>query len=112
MEILGKHKLLKLKRKNRGNSKLALAIDVLINDLESANWKNKLELVSERKDADLVHADGFFFFDIQVHRTMVLLVFEENEASIIWAGTHAEYDLVFRGNKRTIEKWLRSQQLI
>ena len=112
LDLLGKHRLLKLKKKNRGNVKLISAIESLIKDIENAERKNKMDLISYRKDADLVHSDGFYFFNLHIHRTMVLIVFEENEASIIWTGTHLEYDSTFKGNKKTIEKWLRSQQLI
>ncbi len=105
MEILQKSKLLKLKRKNRGNKKLISAIDKLILDIESAEWTNKTDIKSSRPDADCVHSDGFFFFDINIHRTMVLIVFDDDEATVVWAGSHQEYDNTFKGNKATIEKW-------
>jgi hypothetical protein len=43
---------------------------------------------------------------------MILIVFEQGEAVIIWAGSHDEYDTTFKGNKNTVETWLRNQQLI
>lgn len=43
---------------------------------------------------------------------MILVVFEDNEATVIWTGSHDEYDKVFKGNKAIIEKWLRVQKLI
>jgi hypothetical protein len=43
---------------------------------------------------------------------MILIVFEDNEATIIWTGSHDDYDLTFKGNKKTIENWLRKQGLI
>lgn len=112
MELLRKSKLTKLKKKNRGNKKLLTAIDKLISDIESSNWSKKTDVKSTRPDADCVHSDGFYFFDLNIHRTMVLIEFEEDEAVIIWAGSHSEYDKTFKGNKETIEKWLRNQQLI
>lgn len=112
LKLLGRSKLVKLKRKNRGNSILVKAIDQLIYDIESANWKHPLELKKARPDSDSVHSDGFYFFDIQAHRTMILIVFEDNEATIVWVGSHDDYDKTFKGNKVTIEKWLRNQQLI
>ena len=112
MELLRKNKLTKLKRKNQGNSKLIRAIDKLISDIESANWTKKTDIKSTRPDADCVHSDGFYFFDINIHRTMILVVFEDNEATVIWTGSHDEYEKTFKGNKTTIEKWLRNQQLI
>lgn len=112
MDILGRDKLAKLKRKNRGNNKLTDAIDKLIFDLENAYWTNKIEVKQTRQDADCVHNDGFYFFDINIHRTMILIVFEKGEASIVWTGSHDEYDRIFKGNKNIIEKWLRNQQLI
>ena len=108
MDLIRKDKLLKLKRKNRGNVNLSKAIDKLIYDLESSEWKNKIEVIESRPDADRVHSDDFFFFDINVHRTMVLILFSEQEAEIIWAGSHSQYDTTFKGNKKTIETWLRN----
>jgi hypothetical protein len=37
---------------------------------------------------------------------MILIVFEDNQATVIWSGSHDEYDEKFRGNKIIIEKWL------
>ncbi len=112
MELLRKHKLIKLKNKNRGNTKLIKAIDKLISDIENANWTKQTDIKETRLDADCVHRDGFYFFNINIHRTMVLVVFEDNEATVIWTGSHDEYDKTFKGNKTTIEKWLRVQKLI
>lgn len=112
MEILRKDRLLRHKIKNKGNTKLNKAIDSLIVDIEKANWRTKNEIVAERPDADCVHSEGFYFFNINIHRTMILIVFEENEATIIWTGSHDDYDLTFKGNKKTIENWLRKQGLI
>ncbi len=108
MKILRKDKLLKLKRKNQGNLKLIKAIDNLIKDIENSYWKDKLELIESRPDADRVHRDNFFFFDINIHRALALIVFNEEYAEILWVGNHEEYNLTFRGNKKTIETWLRN----
>ena len=43
LELLRKHKLIKLKQKNRGNKKLISAIDKLISDIESAQWTKKTD---------------------------------------------------------------------
>ena len=112
LELLRKNRLIKLKIKNRGNIKRICAIDKLISDIESAGWTTKREVKLARSDADCVHNDGFYFFNINIHRTMVLILFEECEATVIWAGSHDEYNKIFKGNKKTIEKWLRSRQLI
>lgn len=112
MEILRKDRLLRHKIKNKGNTKLNKAIDSLIVDIEKANWRTKIEIVAERPDADCVHSEGFYFFNINIHRTMILIVFEDNEATIIWTGSHDDYDQTFKGNKKTIENWLRKQGLI
>lgn len=32
---------------------------------------------------------------------------DDGEATIVWAGTHKEYETTFKNNKSTIEKWLR-----
>ena len=84
----------------------------MISDIENSNWIKKTEIKISRPDADCVHSDGFYFFDINIHRTMILIVFEENEAVVVWAGSHDEYDKTFKGNKITIEKWLRIQKMI
>lgn len=46
--------------------------------------------------------------DISVHRTFVMIVFTEKYAEILWVGTHDDYDSTFKGNKKTIETWLRN----
>jgi len=112
LELLEIRKLIKLKSKNRGNLKLIKAIDKLIIDLENAKWKSQTDVKEARPDADCVHSDGFYFFDLNVHRTMVFILFEDDEATVIWAGSHNEYDKTFKGNKATIEKWLRTKKLI
>nr|WP_246535449.1 MULTISPECIES: hypothetical protein [Litoribacter] len=38
---------------------------------------------------------------------MILIEFEDQEATVVWAGNHQEYESVFRNNKVTIKKWLR-----
>jgi hypothetical protein len=96
MEITGKSKLEKLRRKNRGNTLLSLAINELISDLESKNFRSHEELKLIRPDADIVHNEGFYFFNMAVHRTMILLEFEENgQATIVWCGSHDKYEATF-----------------
>ena len=112
MRVLGKKILIKIKKKNAGNKNLCTEIDKLIADLE--NFKPGTQKINDlRNDADCVHSDGFYFFDIHIHRTLVLLEFdEEGEATIVWAGTHQEYEATFKNNKTTIEKWLRKNGYI
>jgi mRNA interferase HigB len=88
------------------------AIDKLILDIEDAKWTKKTDIKISRPDSDCVHSDGFYFFDINIHRTMILMVFDDDEATVIWAGSHDEYENIFKGNKTTIRKWLRNQNLI
>ncbi len=113
MEITGRAKLIKLQRKNRGNINLCKAIDELLVELENKNWKTPLELKADRPDADIVHSDGFYIFNINIHRTMILIEFDEDgEATIVWCGTHDEYEGTFKNNKDTIETWLRNRGFI
>lgn len=65
-----------------------------------------------RPDADCVHNDGFYFFNISIHRTMILIEFNDSEASVAWVGSHQEYDRTFKNNKRTIRNWLKSNDWI
>lgn len=107
MRILGKKILLKIKKKNLGNVKLCSEVDRLISGLEDFNPKSN-SISKIRNDADCVHPDGFYFFDINIHRTLILIEFDDDgEATIIWAGSHQEYETTFKNNKSTIEKWLR-----
>lgn len=76
MELFEKRIIEKLKKKNRGNSQLSKAIDELIRDIETAVWENPIDLSSTRPEADCVHSDGFYFFNIKVHRTMIMIDFE------------------------------------
>ena len=112
MRLIGKRSLEKLKRKNRGNIKLHNDINDLIKDIEDNNWDNVLELKKTRADADCVHNEGFYFFNISVHRTMILIEFEDDEASVVWVGDHQEYVSTFRNNKKTIKHWLKSHNWI
>lgn len=43
-ELLRKHKLIKLKNKNRGNIKLIKAINKLILDIENARWTKQTDI--------------------------------------------------------------------
>ena len=112
MRIVGKKIILKVKKKNIGNRKLCVEIDKFISDIENFNPEIS-SIIDIRKDADCVHSDGFYFFDIHIHRTLILLEFDdEGEATIIWTGTHQEYETIFKNNKSTIEKWLRKKGYI
>lgn len=112
MRIIGKKNLLKLKKKNSGNKKLCAEIDKLIEDLENF-VSDTSSLTTIRNDADCVHNEGFYFFDIHIHRVFILIEFDDDgEATIIWSGTHQEYERIFRNNKDTIEKWLRNKNYI
>ncbi|MDR7212568.1 hypothetical protein [Flavobacterium piscis] len=66
MRIIGKKTILKIKKKNIGNKKLCIEIDKLITDLEKFN-PNEENINDIRNDADCVHSDGFYFFDIHIH---------------------------------------------
>ncbi|WP_370033267.1 type II toxin-antitoxin system HigB family toxin [Flavobacterium sp. 28YEA47A] len=73
----------------------------------------KQQIHEVRNDADKVHGEGFYFFNINIHRTLILIELDdEGEATIVWAGTHAEYETTFKNNKSTVEKWLRSKGYI
>jgi len=107
VEITNKHILGKLIHKNRGNVKLIKAVMQLLNDIEGSNWETPHELIKSRPDADSVYGGEFYFFDINIHRTLILIEFEENgEASVVWAGSHSEYDKTFKNNRKVIRKWL------
>lgn len=113
MDIINLKLLEKLKRKNKGNKALIASIDLLIDDFLNNNFKNQNELLIVRPDADCVHNDGFYFLDIHIHRTMVLIEFEENgEITIVWCGSHNEYEITFKNNKNTIRKWLKDREWI
>ncbi|MNK03525.1 hypothetical protein D3C87_213740 [compost metagenome] len=106
MRLTRKEVLLKLKLKNQGNLKLCKAIDQLILTIEKKNWKTKEEIKTDRPDADQIHTDGFYFFDINVHRTLVLIQLNDNEATVVWAGTHDDYERIFKNTKNTVKKYL------
>ena len=112
MRVIGKKLIIKIKKKNIGNQKLCNEIDNLIIDLETFNPQTQ-NIFEVRVDADCVHSDGFYFFDINIHRTLILMEFnDEGEATIVWVGTHQEYETIFKNNKSTIEKWLRKNNYI
>lgn len=112
MRLTNKKVSEKLKRKNRGNVSLAKAVDKLIKDINKNDWINQTELNKIRQDADNVHTDGFYFFNINIHRTMILIEFDDSEATVVWGGTHQEYESTFKNNRNTIKKWLKSNDWI
>lgn len=112
MRLTNKKILEKLKRKNKGNSSLIRAVDKLTKDIVENDWKDQSELYKTRIDADNVHSDGFYFFNLHIHRAMILMEFQDNEATVVWAGTHQEYETTFKNNKNTIKKWLKSHEWI
>jgi mRNA-degrading endonuclease HigB of HigAB toxin-antitoxin module len=113
LRIINKHILGKLIRKNQGNVKMIKSIERLVNDIENNSWKTPGELNDTRPDADCVYGGEFYFFDINIHRTLILIEFEENgDATIVWAGNHDDYELTFRNNRNVIKKWLRDNNWI
>ena len=113
MNIINKYILGKLIRKNRGNSKLIKSVQKLIDEIEMNNWKTPLELLDNRPDTDCVYGGEFYFFNINIHRTLIMIEFEENgEATIVWAGNHDDYELTFKNNRKVIKKWLKANSWI
>lgn len=113
MKIIDKYILGKMIRKNRGNSKLIQSVEQLIAEIENNNWENPRDLIKTRPDADCVYGREFYFFDINIHRTLILIEFEENgDATIVWAGGHDDYELTFKNNRNVIKKWLRNNNWI
>ncbi|MCW3804932.1 type II toxin-antitoxin system HigB family toxin [Plebeiibacterium marinum] len=113
LEIVNKNILIKLIRKNKGNTKLVKAILQLIDDIEENAWETPLALIASRPDADCIYGGEFYFFNINIHRTMIMIEFEEDgEATIVWAGNHHEYDQTFKNNKNVIKKWLKDNSWI
>ena len=113
MRVTNKYILGKLIRKNRGNSKLVEAVQQLLTDIEASDWKTPFDLTMKRADADCVYGGRFYFFNISMHRTLILIEFEEDgEATIVWAGSHDDYELTFKNNRNVIKKWLRDNHWI
>jgi len=112
VRLLGKRLLVKYKKKNSGNIILMRAVDKLVADLEENKISSKEDLYMIRPDADQVHAEGFYFFNLVDHRTMILLEFTEDESTVVWCGDHDSYERTFRNNKQTIRKWLQSKNYI
>lgn len=113
MNLINRSLLERLRRKNRGNTKLSNAIDKLIRDIEKNRWETQQEMKNVRPDADCVHSDGFYFFNLNIHRTMILIEFDENKrARIVWAGSHDDYEKTFKNNRNSIKKWLKDNDWI
>jgi len=113
LNIINKHILGRLIRKNRGNSKLIKSVQKLVDEIETSNWKNPHELLENRPDADCVYGGEFYFFNINIHRTLIMIEFEVNgEATIVWAGNHDDYELTFKNNRNVIKKWLKANSWI
>lgn len=70
-------------------------------------------MIKTRPDADCVYGGEFYFLNISIHRTLVLIEFEGNgDATIVWAGSHDDYELTFKNNRNVIKKWLRDNNWI
>jgi hypothetical protein len=69
-------------------------------------------MFNPRNDAEKVHPDGFYFFNLTAHRTLILIEFSDNESTIVWCGNHKDYESTFKNNKNTIRKWLKSKNWI
>lgn len=104
--------LIKYEKKNLGNKALSKAISKLTSDFENSEIKTYQQLLKLRPDADKVHPSGFYFFNLNSHRTMILVEFSNDDASILWCGNHKEYQSTFKNNRSTIKKWLKSKNLI
>jgi mRNA-degrading endonuclease HigB of HigAB toxin-antitoxin module len=87
-------------------------IDKLIQDIEMNKWESQTELKASRSDSDCVHSEGFYFFNININRVMILIEFQDGEATVVWNGNHREYENTFRNNKTTIKKWLKDNDWI
>jgi len=113
LRISNKFILGKLIKKNRGNSKLVQAVQQLLTDIEEGVWKKPMDLTANRPDADCVYGGEFYFFNINIHRTLILIEFEEDgEVTIVWAGSHDDYELTFKNNRNVIKKWLKDNNWI
>lgn len=112
MKLIGQRKLRKHQKKNLGNKVLSKAIDKLIADIENNEIKSKEDLLKIRPDADKVYSNEFFFFNLSNHRTIILIEFHNNESTILWCGNHDSYESIFKNNKNTIRKWLKSKEYI
>ena len=113
MELIGLVHLRKIEKKKLGDKKLRKNIEKLISLIKSAEWKTPLEIKDSGIDADCVHSDGFYFFNITGnYRTLILIEFVDQEASIIWAGDHDKYERTFNNNKNDIKRWLTNQGYI
>jgi hypothetical protein len=87
MKLIGENKLLKMEVKNSVKLRLVHEIDKLIFDIEKNDWQNETELRGARNDADFVHEDGCYFFNILGHSIMILIEFDvDGEAAVVWAG--------------------------
>lgn len=129
MKFIGKRKIIKLAKKNRGNVKLQKAIKLFEKEITESTWTTQQELESSSIKFDSVHSDGFYIADIHIYRAMIAITYvslyeiealkgeDENikdqikalgEVEILWVGTHDGYQRIFGDNKDTIQKWLRA----
>jgi nucleoside-diphosphate-sugar epimerase len=47
-------------------------------------------------DTAYMHSDEFHFFNVTIHRTMILIIFDDDEASFVWVGTQQEYETTLK----------------
>lgn len=72
---------------------------MLINVLENAEIHSQEHFRTLRRDAEKVHNEGFYFVDIIVHRALLLVLIEEKQVRVVWAGNHQEYERILKTTK-------------
>lgn len=76
MKIANLRILEKYLKKKKGNKKLEVEINRLVETIYNANWSTTEDIRLSRPDADRVHPKGFYFFNISTERTMILIELE------------------------------------
>jgi hypothetical protein len=112
MQLVDKNILIRYRQKNIGNVKLSREIERLITDIESSDIRSPKDLLEIRKDADRVHSAEIYFLNLHFHRVLLMMEFQKNWAIVLWIGTHSKYVAIFKNNKDTIEKWLRTNKIL
>lgn len=105
MYVIGKKVVFKYTKKDRN---LLNEFNKFITAIETAVWKNGQDVKDSFKDADHI-GENIYIFNIKSSRSLLLIYFDDNEIEIVWAGSHNDYERLFKNNKSTILKYLKKK---
>jgi mRNA-degrading endonuclease HigB of HigAB toxin-antitoxin module len=105
MYVIGKKVVFKYTKKDKN---LLNEFNKCITAIEKSVWKNGQDVKNTFNDVDHI-GENIYIFNIKSSRSLLLIYFDENEIEIVWAGSHNNYEKLFKNNKSAILKYLKAK---